>query len=51
MMEQYDFDQAYIPQAFAATRPSEQTLQNILSFARSFQMIEVDEVQIEVYLN
>ena len=53
MMQQYDFSSTDTFSSAASTsiQPSEQTLQNILNFARSFQAVEVDGMTIEVYLN
>ena len=53
MMQQYDFSSTDTFSSAAGTniQPSEQTLQNILSFARSFQAVEVEGMTIEVYLN
>ena len=53
MMQQYDFSSTDTFSSAASTdiQPSEQTLQRILSFACSFQAIEVDGITFEVYLN
>ena len=53
MMQEYDFTQAdtFPTSASTSIQPSEQTLQNILSFARSYQAVEVEGMTIEVYLN
>ena len=53
MMQQYDFSSTDTFSSAASTdiQPSEQTLQNIISFARSFQTVEVEGRMIEVYLN
>ncbi len=53
MMQQYDFSSTDTSSSAASTviQPSEQTLQNIRSFARSFQTLEVEGQLIEVYLN
>ena len=53
MMQQYDFlsTDTFSSAASTSIQPSEQTLQNILSFARSFQMVEIDGMSIKVYLN
>ena len=53
MMQQYDFlsTDTFSSAASTSIHPSEQTLQNILSFARSFQMVEIDGMSIKVYLN
>ena len=53
MMQQYDFSSTDTFSSAASTsiQPSEQTLQNIRSFARSFQTVEVEGRLIEVYLN
>ena len=53
MMQQYDFlsTDTFSSAAGTSIHPSEQTLQNIMSFARSFQTVEVDGMKIEVYLN
>ena len=53
MMQHYDFQSTDTFSSAASTdiQPSEQTLQNILSFARSYQTVEVDGMAIEVYLN
>ncbi|MBO7101565.1 MAG: hypothetical protein J6V98_06030 [Bacteroidales bacterium] len=53
MMQQYDFlsTDTFSIAASTSIQPSEQTLQNIRSFARSFQTVEVEGMKIEVYLN
>ncbi|MBR4774304.1 MAG: hypothetical protein IK010_07745 [Bacteroidales bacterium] len=53
MMQQYDFlsTDTFSTAASTSIQPSEQTLQNIRSFARSFQTVEVEGMKIEVYLN
>lgn len=50
-MQEYEFEGNPSAQIDDGSRPSEQTLQNILGFARCFQILEVDGVQMEVYLN
>ena len=53
MMQQYDFSSTDTFSSAASTsiQPSEQTLQNIRSFARSYQTVVVDGVKVEFYLN
>ena len=54
MMQQYDFTPStdtFSTAASTSIQPSEQTLQNIRSFARSYQTVEVEGKVIEVYLN
>lgn len=53
MMQQYDFSSTDTFSSAASTdiQPSEQTLQNIRSFARSYQTLVVDGVKVEFYLN
>ena len=52
-MQQYYFlrTDTFSTAASTSIQPSEQTLQNIRSFARSFQTVEVEGMKIEVYLN
>ncbi len=53
MMQQYDFSSTDTFSSAASTdiQPSEQTLQNIRRFARSFQTVEVDGVVYDFFLN
>ena len=53
MMQQYDFSSTSTFSSAASTsiQPSEQTLQNIRSFARSFQTLEVAGSKIKLFLN
>ena len=53
MMQQYDFSSTDTFSSAASTsiQPSEQTLQNIRSFACSFQTLEVDGMKVEFFLN
>lgn len=53
MMQHYDFlsTDTFSSAASTSVQPSEQTLQNIRSFARSLQVVEVDGMMIELYLN
>ena len=54
MMQQYDFTPStdtFSTAASTSIQPSEQTLQNIRNFARSYQTVEVEGRVIEVYLN
>ena len=54
MMQQYDFTPStdtFSTAASTSIQPSEQTLQNIRSFARSYQTVVVKGVKIEIYLN
>jgi hypothetical protein len=53
MMQQYDFlsTDTFSSAAGTDVRPSEQTLQNILNFARSYQALEIDGMSVEIYLN
>lgn len=53
MMQHYDFTPGTGTFSAASTniQPSEQTLQNIRSFARSFQTLEVAGVKIDFFLN
>jgi len=53
MMQQYDFTSSTDTFSAASTniQPSEQTLQNIRSFARSFQTLEVAGSKIKLFLN
>ena len=54
MMQHYDFtpsNDTFSAAASTSIQPSEQTLQNIRSFARSFQSLEVEGVKMEFFLN
>ncbi len=53
MMQEYDFLGADTFSATASTsiQPSEQVLQNILSFARSYQYVNAEGLQIKIFLN
>ena len=52
-MQQYDFSNTDTFSSDASTdiQPSEQTLQNIRRFARSFQTLEVEGMKIDFFLN
>ena len=53
MMQQYDFSSTdtFSTAASTSIQPSEQTLQNIRSFVRSYQTLMVEGMKVEVYLN
>ena len=54
MMQHYDFTPGTDTFSAAAStniQPSEQTLQNIRSFARSFQTLEIEGVKMDFFLN
>ncbi|MCR5444920.1 MAG: hypothetical protein K6E96_04450 [Bacteroidales bacterium] len=54
MKQHYDFTRSTDTFSAAAStdiQPSERTLQNIRSFARSFQRVEVKGVRIDFFLN
>lgn len=54
MMQHYDFTPSTDTFSSAAStdiQPSEQTLQNIRSFARSFQTLEIEGVKMDFFLN
>ena len=53
MMQHYEFNPSTDTFSAAGTsiQPSEQTLQNIRSFARSFQTLEVEGMKVEIFLN
>lgn len=54
MMQKYDhLSTDTFPHFSASTdiRPSEQVVQNILSFARSCQIVEVEGMPVELFLN
>lgn len=52
-MQQYDFLSTDTFSSAASTdiQPSEQVLQNILGFARSYQTIEVEGERLDIFLN
>ena len=53
MMQQYDYSEAEAcqPSTDMEVHPSEQAVKTVLAFARSYQVVEVDGMRIEVYLN
>jgi hypothetical protein len=53
MMQHYEFTPSTNTFSAASTniQPSEQTLQNIRSFARSYQTVVVEGVKIDLFLN
>ncbi len=53
MMQNYDFTSTdtFSPSASTEVRPSEQVVQNIMSFARSYQTVEVEGMPIDLFLN
>ena len=53
MMQEYEFTQAdtFPTSASTTIQPSEQTLQNIMSFARCCQNVEVGGLKIRLFLN
>ena len=53
MMQEYEFTHAdtFPTSASTSIQPSEQTLQNIRSFARSYQTVVVEGVKIDFFLN
>ena len=53
MMQNYDFTSTDTFSISASTdvRPSEQVVQNIMSFARSYQTVEVEGMPIDLFLN
>lgn len=53
MMQQYDFlsTDTFSSAASTCIQPSEQTLQNIRSFARSHQTVVIEGVKINFFLN
>ncbi len=53
MMQDYDFKDGDTFQTSASTniQPSEQILQNIMSFARCCQTVVADGMQIKLFLN
>ena len=53
MMQQYDFSSTdtFSTAASTSIQPSEQTLQNIRSFARSYQTLVVEGMKINFFLN
>jgi hypothetical protein len=53
MKQHYDFTHSTDTFSAASTdiQPSERTLQNIRSFARSFQRVEVEGVSVDFFLN
>ena len=52
MMQEYDFTSidTFSP-ASTEVRPSEQVVQNIMSFARSYQTVVVEGMPIDLFLN
>ena len=52
MMQEYDFTSidTFSP-ASTDIRPSEQVVQNIMSFARSYKTVEIEGVPIDLFLN
>ncbi len=57
MMQNYDFTYDFTStdtfsiSASTDVRPSEQVVQNIMSFARSYQTVEVEGMPIDLFLN
>lgn len=53
MMQNYDFTSTDTFSISASTdvRPSEQVVHNIMSFARSYQTVEVEGMPIDLFLN
>ena len=52
MMKDYEFEETEMSLAAEATvQPSEQVLQNIINFARSYQTIDVEGVRLKLFLN
>ncbi|MBP3762766.1 MAG: hypothetical protein J6I49_02680 [Bacteroidales bacterium] len=53
MMQEYEFTQAdtFSPSASTHIQPSEQVLQNIVSFARCYQHVEAGGMRIKVCMN
>lgn len=53
MMQNYDFTSTDTFSISASTdvQPSEQVVHNIMSFARSYQTVEVEGMPIDLFLN
>ena len=53
MTQPYDFNGAETCPSATSTgiQPSEQAVKTILAFARSYQVVEVEGMKIDVYLN
>ena len=54
MMQNYDFlstDTFSVTSASIDVQPSDQVVQNILNFARSCQIVEVEGTPLELFLN
>ncbi len=53
MMQQYESSSTdtFSTTASTCVQPSEQSIKAILGFARSYQTIEVEGIQLEVYFN
>ncbi len=53
MMQDYQFmdNDTFSSTASTIVQPSEQVLQNILSFARCYQQLSVDGLKLTVFLN
>ena len=52
MMQEYDFTSidTFSP-ASTEVRPSEQVVQNIMSFARSYRTVEIEGMPVDLFLN
>ena len=52
MMQEYDFTSidTFSP-ASTDIRPSEQVVQNIMSFARSYRTVEIEGMPVDLFLN